>query len=71
MAGGRGMNLSYHISILIKRYGGLRKAARVVQIDPAYLHRLHVGKKVNPSKKTLKKLGLKRVVSFLMEVASS
>ena len=47
------------------RHGGLRAAARAIGIDQAYLARLRDGEKINPSDKTLKKLKLKKVVTYL------
>lgn len=44
---------------LIAKHGGLRAASRAAKIDLAYLQRLKTGEKVNPSKETLKKLGVK------------
>ncbi len=52
--------LPIKISEIEQRYGGLRKAARVLQIDPAYLYRLKTGEKKNPGLAVLAKLGLRR-----------
>ena len=49
---------------LIMEFSGLRRAARLLNIDPAYLHRLRMGQKKNPSQFILSKLGLRRVVSY-------
>lgn len=38
---------------------GFGAACRETGLDPAYLHRLRYGTKSNPSKETLKKLGVK------------
>lgn len=46
-------------------YDGLRGAARVLRCDPGYLLRLKRGEKVNPSPKLLRKLGMKRKVSYV------
>ena len=56
-------NLSLHITELEKKYGGLRRTARLLSIDPAYLWRLKKGQK-NPSEFTLRKLGLRRRVIY-------
>lgn len=46
-------------------HGGLRPAARALLMDQAYLARLRDGEKTNPSKKTLAKLKLKKVVNYV------
>lgn len=50
---------------LERKHGSLRAAARVLQIDPAYLLRLRDGEKTNPSATTLRKLKLKKVVAIV------
>lgn len=52
------------IKSLIGKHGGLRAAARSVDISPSYLIRLGNGEKIDPSKETLDKLGLEKVVSY-------
>lgn len=52
--------LQKHIDGLVETYGGLRAAARALDIDPGYLWRLHRGKRTTTTDETLKKLGLKR-----------
>lgn len=52
------------IDALVARHGSLRKAARVVQINYAYLSRLRSQEKTEPTAEVLKKLGLRRVVSY-------
>jgi len=49
---------------LIEKHGGLRAAARAIDVNFAYLWRLGAGEKTNPSPKVLRKLGLKRVVIY-------
>jgi hypothetical protein len=44
----------------IKLHGSVRRAAKALEIDFAYLHRLATGAKTNPSDKTAGKLGLHR-----------
>jgi hypothetical protein len=56
--------IAQKINELVKRYGSLRAAARVLGYDVSYLTRLRNGEKTNPDKKILKKLGLKRIISF-------
>ena len=53
-----GLTLNKRIQQLVKKHGGLRAAARAIQVDPAYLTRLGKGEKSNPSAETLRKLGL-------------
>ena len=47
---------------LAKQHGSLRAAARVLQIDHAYLWRLQQGEKNDPSEDVLRKLELRRIV---------
>ena len=49
---------------VIAKHGGLRKAARAIDVNFAYLWRLKAGKKTNPSARILRKLGLKRQVTY-------
>ena len=53
------------IAVLETEHGGLRAAARVIGCDPAYLLRLRDGEKSNPSDAMLKKLGLKKMVTYV------
>lgn len=52
------------IDALVAKHGGLRAAARAIQINYAYLSRLRSGEKTNPTAATLRKLGLKKVVTY-------
>jgi hypothetical protein len=52
--------VAYHIDL----HRGLRPAARVLNIDPSYLSRLLIGSKSNPSKSTLRKLKLRKVITY-------
>lgn len=52
------------VDALIAKHGGLRAAARAIQINYAYLSRLRSGEKTNPTAATLRKLGLKKVVTY-------
>ena len=52
------------IDALVARHGSLRKAARVVQVNYAYLSRLRSEEKTEPTDAVLKKLGLRRVVTY-------
>jgi len=53
-----------HIVLLSEKHGGMRPAAKALNIDVGYLSRLASGRKANPSKKTLEKLGLVQMVSY-------
>lgn len=57
--------LGVRIRELEVQHGGLRAAARVLDCDAAYLLRLRDGEKCNPSTKILRKLGLKKVVTYV------
>ena len=56
--------LARRIQELAKQHGSLRAASRVVGIDFAYLSRMQNGQKTEPSDHTLRKLNLKRVVTY-------
>lgn len=59
------MSLEDRIAELVKQHGSLRKAGRVVGLTGQYLYRLQSGEKTNPSEAVLRKLGLRRVISYL------
>lgn len=59
--------LKRRIDEIIKKSEGIRPAARMLQIDPAYLKRLRDGDKTNPSPLVLKKLRLRKVVKIKYE----
>lgn len=52
------------IELRVQIWGSLREASAQIEIDFAYLSRLKSGKKTNPSDEVLRKLGLRRVVSY-------
>lgn len=56
--------LGDRISELEKQHGSLRAAAKVLGCDAGYLSRLRSGEKDNPSAILLKRMGLKRVISY-------
>ena len=56
--------LAKRIGELAEKHGSLRAAARVLQIDHAYLWRLANGQKDNPDQALLRKLGLRQVVLY-------
>lgn len=65
------MTLIERVNQLIARHGSLRAAARVIDVDASYLSRLRDGEKVNPSAVILRRMGIKRVVSYeLLETRS-
>ena len=58
------MTLQDRIDELVAQHGSLRAVARVTEIDAGYLSRLRTGEKVNPEKDKLRRMGLRRVVTF-------
>lgn len=58
------MTLQERIDELVAQHGSLRAVARVTEIDAGYLSRLRTGENVNPGKDKLRRLGLRRVVTF-------
>jgi transcriptional regulator with XRE-family HTH domain len=63
-AAGVAVTLAERIDELVAQHGSLRAVARVTEIDAGYLSRLRAGEKVNPEKDKLRRLGLRRVVTF-------
>ncbi len=57
--------LRQRIQELAKQHGSLRAAARVLEIDNGYLSRLQDGGKTEPSDDILRKLDLRRVVTYV------
>ena len=58
------ITIQFRVKQLIDHYGGCRAAARAIDIYPGYLSRLGTGEADNPSKETLKMLGLEKMVSY-------
>ena len=58
------MTLQERVRELEQQHGGLRAAARAIQIEPSYLCRLGTGEKAQPSEAILRRLGLRRVVTY-------
>lgn len=58
------MTLQERIDELVAQHGSLRAVARVTEIDAGYLSRLRSGEKVSPENDKLRRLGLRRVVSY-------
>lgn len=49
---------------LIEAHGSVRAAAAEIEVDYTYLYRLSKGERKEPSEDVLKKLCLRRVVSY-------
>lgn len=58
------MTIPERLDQLLAVYTSYRRLEGVLGIDGAYLYRLHMGEKINPSDDVLKKLGLRRVVTY-------
>jgi len=58
------MTLPERIAELIKQHGSLRAAARVLGVDAGYLSRLASGEKVDPGILLLRRMGLRRIVTY-------
>ena len=61
------VTLKERIDELCEKHGSLRKAAKAVDVDFGYLSGLRSGTKTNPSYNTLEKLGLKKVVTYVLK----
>lgn len=59
------VTLSKYVQKVVDDCGGIRAAARVLQIDNSYLSKLCTGVRTDPSDEVLKKLKLKRVIMFV------
>lgn len=58
------MDIKTAVKAIIARHGGVRPAARAIGVNYAYLSRLQTGEKANPTTAVLRKLGLRKVVSY-------
>lgn len=58
------MKISARIKQLQRDHGGLRAAARAIGMSPSYMIRLRDGKKLEPSVRLLRKLGLEKKVTY-------
>ena len=56
--------ITARIDELMAEHGGLRKAAKAIQLQPSYLSRLRNGHQTNPQPEALRKLGLSRRVIY-------
>lgn len=61
---GTPIKLTTAVEAVIAEHGGARKAGRALGVDFAYLLRLKSGEKSNPTEEMLKKLRLRRVVTY-------
>lgn len=58
------MDIKTAVKAIVTKHGGVRPAARAIGINYAYLSRLQTGEKANPTPAVLRKLGLRKVVSY-------
>lgn len=58
------MDIETAVKALVFKHGGVRAAARAIGVNYAYLSRLQSGEKSNPTPAVLRKLGLRKVVSY-------
>ena len=61
------ITIKERIDELCEKHGSLRKAAKIIDVDFGYLSGLRSGTKTNPSEKILSKLGLKKVVTYVLK----
>ena len=62
------MPMQKRVAELIEQHGSLRAAARVIQIDAGYLSRLANGEKGEPSDLFLRRMGLRKVVTYVQTI---
>lgn len=60
----RAISIKDAVDALVVKHGGVRPAARAIQINYAYLSRLRSGEKTNPTGAVLRKLGLRKIVVY-------
>lgn len=58
------MHIETAVKAIVLKHGGVRAAARAIGVNYAYLSRLQSGEKSNPTAAVLRKLGLRKVVSY-------
>lgn len=58
------ITVNKRITELVEQHGSLRAAAVALGCDPGYLSRLSHGEKTEPSDDLLRRLGLRRVVTY-------
>lgn len=59
------MTLQARIDQLVQQHGSLRAVARVMECSPPYICRLRSGVTKNPGPAVLRKLGLRKVVTYV------
>lgn len=57
--------VSRRIEELAEQYGSVTEVANRLGVNAIYLHRLANGSKTSPSEDVIKKLGLRRIVSYV------
>ena len=60
------LTLPDRIHELCNQHGSLRALARVVGVDAGYLSRLYHGQKTEPGSALLRRLGLRKVVTYVL-----
>lgn len=58
------ITLPSRIRELIEQHGSLRAATRVLMVDAGYLCRLNSGDKTTPDDLLLKRMGMRRVITY-------
>lgn len=58
------MSLQERIAQLVAQHGSLRNVAAVIDMDVGYLSRLANGEKARPGEKFLRRMGLRKVVTY-------
>jgi hypothetical protein len=58
------ISLAERIAELAVQHGSLRAAGRVLDVDAGYLSRLASGEKDNPDEQLLRRMGLRRIVTY-------
>lgn len=64
---GAEITVSERVKQLVSRHGSLRAAARALSIDSGYLSCLESGSKTNPSAAVLRKLGIVKIVYYMLK----
>lgn len=60
------VTIKERIDELCKTHGSLRKVAKSIDVDLGYLSGLRSGIKTNPSDIVIAKLGLKKIVTYVV-----
>ncbi len=64
------VTLPERLGELVVKHGSLRAAARVLMVSAPYLHRIASGEKTNPDDNLLRRMGLRKVVTYVRREAS-